>query len=67
MKGLANGVTRRRALALTAATPFAWRSNVARAQTDDYPTREVRVACAFPPGAGADLWVRFFMEQARPH
>jgi len=33
---------------------------------DPYPSREVRVICAFPPGSGADVWVRFFAEQARP-
>jgi tripartite-type tricarboxylate transporter receptor subunit TctC len=39
----------------------------ADAQTPDvYPAREVRVICAFPPGSGADVWVRFFAEQARP-
>src|SRR5262249_10262946 len=33
---------------------------------DEYPSRELRVICAFPPGSGADVWERFFAEQARP-
>ncbi|MBV9237424.1 MAG: hypothetical protein JOZ94_16435, partial [Xanthobacteraceae bacterium] len=37
----------------------------AHAQTaDEYPSRELRVICAFPPGSGAAVWVRFFAEQA---
>ncbi len=32
----------------------------------DYPSKEIKVVCAFPPGSGADIWVRFFAEQARP-
>ena len=36
----------------------------AAAQTPDaYPARELHVICAFPPGSGADVWVRFFAEQ----
>jgi len=36
----------------------------AAAQTpDSYPARELHVICAFPPGSGADVWVRFFAEQ----
>jgi tripartite-type tricarboxylate transporter receptor subunit TctC len=38
----------------------------AHAETaDDYPSRELHVICAFPPGSGADVWVRFFAEQAK--
>ena len=32
---------------------------------DAYPARELHVICAFPPGSGADVWVRFFAEQLR--
>lgn len=32
----------------------------------DYPSKEIKVVCAFPPGSGVDIWVRFFAEQARP-
>ena len=36
----------------------------AAAQTPDaYPARELHVICAFPPGSGADVRVRFFAQQ----
>ena len=66
MNRYGSDVTRRGALALAAASPFALTIGPARAQSDDYPSHEIHVACAFPPGAGADVWVRFFIEQARP-
>ena len=31
-----------------------------------YPNRDIRFICAFPPGSGADVLVRFFAEQLRP-
>jgi len=39
---------------------------VVLAQGDAYPSRDVRVISAFPPGSGADIWARFFADQARP-
>ena len=58
-------LARRSALRLIAAALLP--GAVGNAQTpDEYPAREVRVICAFPPGSGADVWVRFFAEQARP-
>src|SRR5262245_29660995 len=44
----------------TAAVP----APVARAQ--DYPTQDIRLICAFPPGSGADVLVRYFAEKLRP-
>ncbi len=38
----------------------------ADAQAEVYPAREIKIVCAFPPGSGADVWVRFFAEQAKP-
>jgi tripartite-type tricarboxylate transporter receptor subunit TctC len=46
------------ALALGAA-PIA-----AHAQT--YPSQDIRLICAFPPGSGADVLVRYFAEKLRP-
>ena len=31
-----------------------------------YPTQDIHVICAFPPGSGADVLVRFFSEKLRP-
>ena len=36
------------------------------AAAQQYPARDIRFICAFPPGSGADVLVRFFAEQLRP-
>lgn len=36
----------------------------ARAQS--YPSQDIRLICAFPPGSGADVLVRYFGEKLRP-
>ncbi len=36
------------------------------AAAQQYPSRDIRFICAFPPGSGADVLVRFFAEQLRP-
>ena len=36
----------------------------AHAQT--YPTQDIRLICAFPPGSGADVLVRYFADKLRP-
>jgi tripartite-type tricarboxylate transporter receptor subunit TctC len=38
--------------------------SVGRAQ--DYPSQDLRFVCAFPPGSGADVIVRYFAEKMRP-
>jgi tripartite-type tricarboxylate transporter receptor subunit TctC len=37
-----------------------------RAQAQDYPSQDIRMVCAFPPGSGADVLVRHFAEKLRP-
>src|SRR6476620_1791715 len=37
-----------------------------KAVAQQYPNRDIRFICAFPPGSGADVLVRFFAEQLRP-
>ena len=32
----------------------------------DYPSQDIRLICAFPPGSGADVLVRYFAEKLRP-
>jgi len=32
-----------------------------------YPTQDVHFVCAFPPGSGADVLVRYFAEKMRPY
>jgi tripartite-type tricarboxylate transporter receptor subunit TctC len=31
-----------------------------------YPSQDIRFVCAFPPGSGADVLVRYFAEKVRP-
>ena len=50
------------AMALAAA--FAFAPLGARAQ--DYPNQDIHVICAYPPGSGADVLVRYFAEKIRP-
>jgi tripartite-type tricarboxylate transporter receptor subunit TctC len=35
-------------------------------QAQEYPAQDIHVICAFPPGSGADVLVRFFAEKIRP-
>jgi len=59
-------LTRRATLALAGAAPFAMFSSRGSAQAEPYPSRDIHIVCAFPPGSGADVWVRFFVDQIRP-
>jgi tripartite-type tricarboxylate transporter receptor subunit TctC len=36
------------------------------AHAQDYPAQDIRLICAFPPGSGADVLVRYFAEKLRP-
>jgi len=36
------------------------------AQAQSYPSQDIRLICAFPPGSGADVLVRYFAEKLRP-
>jgi tripartite-type tricarboxylate transporter receptor subunit TctC len=38
----------------------------ATAYAQEYPTQDIRLVCAFPPGSGADVLVRYFAEKLRP-
>jgi tripartite-type tricarboxylate transporter receptor subunit TctC len=35
-------------------------------RADDYPAQDIRFICAFPPGSGADVLVRYFADKVRP-
>ncbi len=37
------------------------------AQAQNFPNRDITFVCAFPPGSGADVLVRYFAEKVRPH
>jgi tripartite-type tricarboxylate transporter receptor subunit TctC len=36
------------------------------AGAEDYPSQDIRLIVGFPPGSGADVFVRFFAEKLRP-
>ena len=36
------------------------------ARAQDYPSQDIRLICGFPPGSGADVFVRYFAEKLRP-
>jgi tripartite-type tricarboxylate transporter receptor subunit TctC len=62
-----HSLTRRRALQMGAGLLApAMLAGGAVAQETNYPTRDIRVICAFPPGSGADVLARFFAEGMRP-
>ena len=60
-----SGIIKKIAVAVALMTGLAC-SQSALGQSDNYPSREIKIICAFPAGSGADIWVRFFAEQARP-
>ena len=33
---------------------------------EDYPSQDIHLICGFPPGSGADIFVRYFGEKLRP-
>jgi tripartite-type tricarboxylate transporter receptor subunit TctC len=34
-------------------------------RADDYPSQDIHLICGFPPGSGADVFVRFFADKLR--
>jgi tripartite-type tricarboxylate transporter receptor subunit TctC len=36
------------------------------AHAQEYPSQDIRLVCAFPPGSGADVLVRYFAEKLKP-
>ena len=52
------------ALAVALAAVLGAAPGIAAAQ--DYPSQDIRLICGFPPGSGADVFVRYFAEKLRP-
>jgi tripartite-type tricarboxylate transporter receptor subunit TctC len=52
------------AIAALLAATFSLLPTVTHAQ--DYPSQDIRLICGFPPGSGADIFVRYFAEKLRP-
>ncbi len=53
---------------LSASLAFGLSTGAASAQAKEppYPSKDIHIASAFPPGSGADVLVRFFAERIRP-
>jgi tripartite-type tricarboxylate transporter receptor subunit TctC len=64
MKRESKWLLRSAGLALAAAAALSALPSGARAQA--YPSQDIRLICAFPPGSGADVLVRYFAEKLRP-
>ena len=60
MSNSSNRITRRTTLALAGSAVMA--PLAARAQAN-YPSRNITFICAFPPGSGADVLVRYFADK----
>jgi tripartite-type tricarboxylate transporter receptor subunit TctC len=55
-----------RALSLAGVLAAASGAAPTDAQAQAYPSQDIRLICAFPPGSGADVLVRYFGERLRP-
>jgi tripartite-type tricarboxylate transporter receptor subunit TctC len=55
---------RRNGSILVALVAFLASTGDARAQ--QYPTQDIQFICAFPPGSGSDVLVRYFAQKVRP-
>ena len=53
------GLAAAAAVAMVSAAPTGVRAQA-------YPSQDIRLICAFPPGSGADVLVRYFAEKLRP-
>jgi tripartite-type tricarboxylate transporter receptor subunit TctC len=54
------------ALAVGALALAAVLGGAGEARAQEYPSQDIRLICGFPPGSGADVFVRYFAEKLRP-
>jgi tripartite-type tricarboxylate transporter receptor subunit TctC len=66
MPSIPGSLLRRNGAALALALAAGLGAMAGNAQAQDYPTQDIRFICAFPPGSGADVLVRYFAEKLRP-
>ena len=59
-------ITKRQFLHTAGAVTLASATGMRSAYAQDYPSQDIHVVCAFPPGSGADVLVRYFAEKLRP-
>ncbi len=59
-------ITRKQLLQSAGAFTLASAFGVRAGQAQDYPSQDIRMVCAFPPGSGADVLVRYFADKLKP-
>jgi tripartite-type tricarboxylate transporter receptor subunit TctC len=59
-------ITRKDLLRSAGALALVGASGMRGAQAQDYPSQDLHLICGFPPGSGADVFVRYFGEKLRP-
>ena len=58
-------ISRRKVLVGAGSAALAVSSGLTGAAAQQYPSQNITVVCAFPPGSGADVLVRYFAEELR--
>src|SRR5262245_17677315 len=59
-------MTRKDLLRSAAALTLCGTFGLGGARAQDYPNQDIHLICGFPPGSGADVFVRYFGEKLRP-
>jgi tripartite-type tricarboxylate transporter receptor subunit TctC len=59
-------ITRKQFLHAAGTLALATAAGMRSASAQEYPSQDIRMVCAFPPGSGADVLVRYFAEKLRP-
>jgi tripartite-type tricarboxylate transporter receptor subunit TctC len=59
-------ITRKQFLTGAGAALTASATGIGGVLAQDYPSQDIHVICGFPPGSGADIFVRYFAEKLRP-
>jgi len=59
-------ITRKQFLQAAGGFVLASAAGIGPGRADDYPSQDIHMICGFPPGSGADIFVRYFAEKLRP-
>jgi tripartite-type tricarboxylate transporter receptor subunit TctC len=59
-------ITRKQFLHGAGALTLASTAGLGPALAQEYPSQDIHMICGFPPGSGADIFVRYFAEKLRP-
>jgi tripartite-type tricarboxylate transporter receptor subunit TctC len=59
-------ITRQQLLRSAGAFALATAAGVTAGRAEDYPIKDIHLICGFPPGSGADIFVRYFGDKLGP-